>query len=52
MLVGVNTLKITVTAEDQSTQVYTVTAIVPFAVDVIVVGFPKAGVLTVDAKTT
>ena len=51
LLNGVNTLKITVTAEDQSTQVYTVTAIVPTAVDVIVVGFPKAGVLTVDAKT-
>ncbi len=51
LLVGVNTLKITVTAEDQSTQVYTVTALVPSTVDVIVVGFPKAGVLTVDAKS-
>ena len=48
---GINTAVITVTAEDGTTQEYKVTLIVPKAVDVIVVGFPKVGVLTVDAKT-
>ena len=48
---GINTAVITVTAEDESTQEYKVTILVPAAVDVIVVGFPKVGVLTVDAKT-
>ena len=48
---GVNTLTVTVTAEDGSTQDYKVTAIVPKAMDKIVVTFPKVGVVTVDAKT-
>ena len=48
---GPNTLTITVTAEDETTQAYTVTAIVPNLVTVIVVPFPKVGVLTVDKKT-
>jgi hypothetical protein len=48
---GKNTLTITVTAEDETTQVYNVTAIVPNTVTVIVVPFPKVGVLTVDKKT-
>jgi hypothetical protein len=49
--IGKNTATITVTAQDETTQSYTVTIIVPRKVDVIVVGFPKAGVITVDAKT-
>jgi hypothetical protein len=48
---GPNTLTITVTAEDETTQAYTVTAIVPNLVTVIVIPFPKVGVLTVDKKT-
>ncbi|MEI8231229.1 MAG: cadherin-like beta sandwich domain-containing protein, partial [Actinomycetes bacterium] len=48
---GLNTATITVTAEDESTQSYVVTLIVPKAVDTIVVPFPKAGVIAVDAKT-
>ena len=51
LVVGKNTLTVTVTAEDGSTAAYTVTAIVPKAVDTIVVTFPKVGVVTVDAKT-
>lgn len=49
--IGRNTATITVTAEDETTQSYIVTIIVPKKVDVIVVAFPKAGVVTVDAKT-
>lgn len=48
---GPNILTITVTAEDETTQAYTVTAIVPNLVTVIVIPFPKVGVLTVDKKT-
>ena len=48
---GLNTATITVTAEDGTSQAYTVTLVVPKAPDVIVVAFPKAGVATVDAKT-
>jgi hypothetical protein len=48
---GRNTLTITVTAEDETTQVYTLTAIVPNTVTAIVVPFPKVGVLTVDKRT-
>ena len=44
-------MTITVTAEDETTQAYTVTAIVPNLVTVIVIPFPKVGVLTVDKKT-
>jgi hypothetical protein len=51
ILVGVNTAVITVMAEDETTQEYKVTLIVPKAVDTIVVTFPKVGVVTVDAKT-
>jgi hypothetical protein len=51
ILVGVNTAVITVMAEDETTQEYKVTLIVPKAVDKIVVTFPKVGVVTVDAKT-
>ena len=51
LVVGKNTLTVTVTAEDGTTAAYTVTAIVPKAVDTIVVTFPKVGVVTVDAKT-
>jgi len=51
LLPGRNTLEITVTAEDESTQTYSVTAIVPRQVDIVVVPFPKVGVLTVDAKS-
>lgn len=51
LLPGRNTLEITVTAEDESTQTYSVTAIVPKQVDIVVVPFPKVGVLTVDKKT-
>jgi hypothetical protein len=48
---GVNTAVITVIAEDETTQQYKVTLIVPRAVDTIFVTFPKVGVVTVDAKT-
>jgi hypothetical protein len=48
---GVNTAVITVMAEDETTQQYKVTLIVPRAVDTIFVTFPKVGVVTVDAKT-
>ena len=48
---GRNTLTITVTAEDETTQSYTVTAIVPKQIDTIVIPFPKVGVVTVDKKT-
>jgi hypothetical protein len=48
---GINTLTITVTAEDETTKAYTVTAIVPKQVDTIVVGFPKAGDVKVDKKS-
>jgi hypothetical protein len=51
LVIGPNVLKATVTAEDGSTADYTVTVIVPKAIDKIVVTFPKAGVITVDAKT-
>lgn len=51
LVTGRNTLTITVTAEDGTTQAYTVTAIVPKQVDTIVVPFPKVGVVTVDKKT-
>jgi len=51
ILTGVNTAVVTVTAEDETTQKYNVTLIVPKAADTIVVTFPKVGVLTVDAKT-
>ena len=51
LVVGRNTLTVTVTAEDGSTADYTVTAIVPKAIDKITVTFPKVGVVTVDAKT-
>ena len=51
LVLGRNTLTITVTAEDGTTQAYTVTAIVPKQVDTIVVPFPKVGVVTVDKKT-
>ena len=50
--IGLNTLTVTITAEDgETTGVYTMTLIVPKAKDVIVVGFPKANVITIDAKT-
>ena len=48
---GKNILTITVTAEDSTTQAYTVTAIVPKLVSKIVIPFPKVGVVTVDKKT-
>lgn len=51
LVTGRNTLTITVTAEDGTTQAYTVTAIVPKQVDTIVIPFPKVGVVTVDKKT-
>jgi len=51
LVTGRNTLTITVMAEDESTQSYTVTAIVPKQVDVIVIPFPKVGVVTVDSKS-
>lgn len=51
LVVGRNTLTITVTAEDETSQAYTVTAIVPKQIDIIVIPFPKVGVLTVDKKT-
>ena len=51
LVVGRNTLTVTVTAEDGTSTAYTVTAIVPKAIDKIVVTFPKVGVVTVDAKT-
>ena len=51
LVVGRNTLTVTVTAEDGTTADYTVTAIVPKAIDKITVTFPKVGVVTVDAKT-
>jgi hypothetical protein len=51
LVTGLNTLKITVTAEKGNTAVYTVTVIVPKAREVVVVGFPKLGVVKVDAKT-
>jgi len=51
LVAGLNTAVVTVIAEDESTQVYKVTIIVPKAKDTIVVTFPKAGVVKVDAKT-
>jgi hypothetical protein len=51
LVIGLNTVKITVTAEDLSTQVYTVTVIVPKAVDKIVIPFSKVGFVAVDGKT-
>ena len=51
LVIGRNTLTITVTAEDETTQSYTVTAIVPKQIDTIVIPFPKVGVVTVDKKT-
>jgi len=51
LVIGRNTLRVTVTAEDETTQVYTVTAIVPRTITTIVIPFPKVGVLTVDKKT-
>jgi uncharacterized membrane protein len=51
LVVGRNTLTVMVTAEDGTSTAYTVTAIVPKAIDKIVVTFPKVGVVTVDAKT-
>ena len=48
---GRNTLTITVTAEDLTTQAYKVTAIVPKLISKIVIPFPKVGVVTVDKKT-
>jgi hypothetical protein len=48
---GINTLTITVTAEDETTKAYSVTAIVPKQVHTIVVGFPKAGAIKVDKKS-
>ncbi|NDC47983.1 MAG: hypothetical protein EBZ61_02690 [Micrococcales bacterium] len=48
---GLNTLTITVTAEKGNTADYKVTAIVPRGKEVAVVGFPKVGVVTIDAKT-
>ncbi|MCX6496140.1 MAG: hypothetical protein NTW23_02280, partial [Rhodoluna sp.] len=51
LVIGPNTLTITVTAEDETTQSYTVTAIVPKQIDTIVIPYPKVGVVTVDKKT-
>ena len=51
LIIGRNTLTVTVTAEDETTQSYTVTAIVPRTITTIVIPFPKVGVLTVDKKT-
>jgi hypothetical protein len=51
LALGRNTLTITVTAEDGTTQDYKVTAIAPKQVDKFVIPFPKVGVLTVDKKT-
>ena len=51
LIIGRNTLRVTVTAEDETTQSYTVTAIVPRTITTIVIPFPKVGVLTVDKKT-
>jgi hypothetical protein len=51
LIIGSNTLTVTVTAEDETTQSYTVTAIVPRTITTIVIPFPKVGVLTVDKKT-
>ena len=50
LVVGLNTAVITVTAEDGSTAEYRVTVVVPKAVLTIVVGFPKVGIVAVDAK--
>jgi hypothetical protein len=51
LIIGRNTLTVTVTAEDETTQSYTVTAIVPRTITTIVIPFPKVGVLTVDKRT-
>jgi hypothetical protein len=48
LAIGLNTLTITVTAEDETTQEYKVTAIVPRQIETIVVGFAKAGAIKVD----
>jgi len=50
LVIGLNTAVITVTAEDGSTQAYSVTVVVPKDVHTIVVGFPKVGIVAVDAK--
>jgi len=50
LVIGLNTAVITVTAEDGSTQEYKVTVVVPKDVHTIVVGFPKVGIVAVDAK--
>jgi len=50
LVIGLNTAVITVTAEDGSTQEYKVTVVVPKDVHTIVIGFPKVGIVAVDAK--
>jgi hypothetical protein len=50
LVLGLNTAVITVTAEDGSTAEYKVTVVVPKAILTIVVGFPKVGIVAVDAK--
>ena len=50
LLIGLNTAVITVTAEDGTTAEYKVTVVVPKDVHTIVVGFPKVGIVAVDAK--
>ena len=48
---GVNTLTITVTSQSGAKKAYTVKAIVPKAVLVAVIKYPKVGVVTIDSKT-
>jgi tRNA threonylcarbamoyladenosine modification (KEOPS) complex Pcc1 subunit len=50
LVLGLNTAVITVTAEDGTTAEYKVTVVVPKDVHTIVVGFPKVGIVAVDAK--
>ena len=50
LVTGINKLTITVTAEKGNTVSYVVNAIVPKGKEVVVVGFPKVGVVKVDAK--
>ena len=50
LVIGLNTAVITVTAEDGTTAEYKVTVVVPKDVHTIVVGFPKVGIVAVDAK--
>ncbi|MFM8927634.1 MAG: cadherin-like beta sandwich domain-containing protein, partial [Rhodoluna sp.] len=51
LVTGINKLTVTVTAEKGNTASYVVNLIIPKGKEVVVVGFPKVGVVKVDAKS-